>query len=464
VVASPAPPFRHDATMRDQFRPPAADAAHFVKTAIVVPDTNVLLGLYRLSPTARVDALNALQQVSDRLWLPHQVGVELYRNVDTVRADLLNVYATIRSEVEKLRAVANRFGEGRRHEDSRKAAAAVIGPAVDALLAELDGLRDSDPAILPDDNDPILLQIEALFDGKVGPAPDASTLRARAAEFVEHRVPNRIPPGYLDTATKPEPLRSAGDFLLWSELLDNAEQTGRPHLLVTDDQKADWYLRASGRTSGPCPELTQEFATRSSAGYHQMTLAHFVALAAEHLGATVDPTSVDEIQESAYESDMQALSAREASDRLRSAAYTSSFGMDLLAALRTSPVNPDVLSALSTNAVNASRLSALSTNAVGREFLSALSTNAVSREFLSALSTNVVGREFLSALSTNVVSREFLSALSTNAVNASRLSAAQAALARVELDPLVGSVLLRRQFEDPSSVGEDELPELGEPT
>jgi hypothetical protein len=295
--ASPPPRFRHDASMRDQFRPPAADAAEFVKTAIVVPDTNVLLGLYRLSPTAREDAFKALKRVGDRLWLPHQVGLELYRNVDKARDDLANAYAALRGEVDRLRGAPTQgFGEGRRHQDSRTAIASAVTAAVDSLLGQIRELEGDDDAVVKADDDRVLAQIEELFSGKVGNAPDAAMLRDRTSEFLEHRVPNRIPPGFLDAGTKQEPLRAAGDFLLWSELLDHAEAHDVPHLLITDDTKEDWYVRAGGKTLGPLPELTLEFATRSRAGYHQMTLSHFVTLAEEHLGVGVDPGSVEEIE------------------------------------------------------------------------------------------------------------------------------------------------------------------------
>ena len=66
---------------RDDFIPPApVDEGAFLRSAAVVLDTNVLLAPYKLSATAREDALCAIESTAPRLWLPHQVGVEFYRN------------------------------------------------------------------------------------------------------------------------------------------------------------------------------------------------------------------------------------------------------------------------------------------------------------------------------------------------------------------------------------------------
>lgn len=54
----------------------------FFSRAMVVLDANVLLDLYRYTQDARVQVLAALRLIADqqRLWLPHQVGLEFVRN------------------------------------------------------------------------------------------------------------------------------------------------------------------------------------------------------------------------------------------------------------------------------------------------------------------------------------------------------------------------------------------------
>src|SRR4051794_11824543 len=50
------------------------------QTCFFVLDANVLLDLYRGTPTAAEEAVGALEQIRDRLWLPYQVALEYQRH------------------------------------------------------------------------------------------------------------------------------------------------------------------------------------------------------------------------------------------------------------------------------------------------------------------------------------------------------------------------------------------------
>lgn len=51
-----------------------------MQTALVVVDANVLLNLYRYNESTRDDLLGLLDKLGDRLWAPHQVLHEFWRN------------------------------------------------------------------------------------------------------------------------------------------------------------------------------------------------------------------------------------------------------------------------------------------------------------------------------------------------------------------------------------------------
>lgn len=278
-------------------RPEPHDPAELVTgDALVVVDTNVLLGLYRLSPGARADTLASLRAVKDRLWLPHQVSVEFWANVEAVRAELPGAYGKLLTAVDDLTKRKD-FGDGRRHQESREAVAGAVNEAAAALKAQLQKLRTDDPAIVNPDDDPILAELTELFDGRVGEAPPLATTRARVEDFKTFRAPNLIPPGYKDANTKGTAQRGAGDYLLWAQLLDHAAKTGRPVLLVTDDVKDDWWDRPHGETAGPRPELIREFAERSTSAYGQVDTRRFVDLVGERLGVQAAPSTLDELEE-----------------------------------------------------------------------------------------------------------------------------------------------------------------------
>ena len=67
--------------MRKQFpgyyRPKAEEFAQKFKECVFCFDTNVLLHLYRYTPESRDNLIKVLQAFKDRIWLPHQIGLEL---------------------------------------------------------------------------------------------------------------------------------------------------------------------------------------------------------------------------------------------------------------------------------------------------------------------------------------------------------------------------------------------------
>ena len=68
----------------DDFRgyrvPTEAELTEALRTATAVVDANVLLNLYRYNEATRDDLLDVLQRLGDRLWIPHQVLREFWRN------------------------------------------------------------------------------------------------------------------------------------------------------------------------------------------------------------------------------------------------------------------------------------------------------------------------------------------------------------------------------------------------
>jgi hypothetical protein len=48
--------------------------------AILAVDSNFLLNLYSYSPDTREEVLNLLENLVDRLWLPHQAAYEYHKN------------------------------------------------------------------------------------------------------------------------------------------------------------------------------------------------------------------------------------------------------------------------------------------------------------------------------------------------------------------------------------------------
>ena len=65
---------------REYYRPSDEEFSRLWQEATFVFDTNVLLHLYRYTPSTRNDLLKVIEALQQRIWIPHQVGLEFSRN------------------------------------------------------------------------------------------------------------------------------------------------------------------------------------------------------------------------------------------------------------------------------------------------------------------------------------------------------------------------------------------------
>ncbi|WP_189668631.1 PIN-like domain-containing protein [Promicromonospora soli] len=287
--------------MRRHFdpEPPALpDPVTFVKTATIVVDTSALLEPYRYSVGTRDTALEALEAVQDRLWMPYQVGVEFFRNHEKNRSALSQAYDQALAILEEARRdVREVFGTGKKFQESRGAVGKKVDGSLNRLKTTLGKLRDRDRAIIDEDDDPVVYRLTELYGDRLAPKPDPLTLRKRVEDFHQWRVPNQIPPGFRDIETKTHPTRAAGDYLIWAEVLEHAAQSECDVLLVTNDSKNDWWEQVPGGRPRPRRELVEEFAEQTGHAYQQLSLLEFIKTVKAAYGVTVEAGAVDEIAE-----------------------------------------------------------------------------------------------------------------------------------------------------------------------
>jgi hypothetical protein len=251
------------ANLRDQFAhlyPPSADdVAEAIRTGLVVPDTNVLLSLYRFQSRARDELLRSFETVGDRLWVPYQVGLEFHWNRLRVIADQESFFLKAKQELDsaekqyvtRLRSFSSRVAMPRLELDKLED---MFQKAHEVILAQVSSIEQENDVRL-DESDEVLERLEIIFEGKVGEAFTSSDLEGALKE-ARRRATAQIPPGYMDRESeKQNPSR---DFLVWSELLREAKKRHLPTILITDDRKEDWIRREHGRTLGARAELREE--------------------------------------------------------------------------------------------------------------------------------------------------------------------------------------------------------------
>lgn len=289
--------------MRDLFPgwvPPDEETLdHYWGEATFAVDASVLLDLYRFSEQARTGLLSALRSFGDRLWIPHQVGLEFHRNRFGVllaqreaEDNLLTGLDQIKEELNK--QLGERLkGAGRRDLDPLK-------EAIDGGFERLrENLKEAEKAHTKGlgasiSDDPIYEDVAELCTGRVG-APFDPERQASVMADAEDRISQKIPPGYLDAEKEGD--QQFGDVIMWHQLCQHAEETGRPVVLISDDQKDDWLWKVRGKTLGPRPELVAEMQERAGTGFHIYTPTRFLEVWEQReKGREVEPEVLAELE------------------------------------------------------------------------------------------------------------------------------------------------------------------------
>ncbi len=282
-----------------------------LESALVVPDANVLLNLYRYNELTRDDLLGVLRGVADRLWVPHQVMREFWRN-------RLGVLASRGAGTEQVLAALDKQQRAISDAIHQWAKTSAVETAVrDGLLervltthAELEDTIQAHTPVPPkavrgSGSEPVLHELEGLLAGKVGVALDDIEWQAAVKEG-HTRVTRREPPGYLDAdkVGSDIPEGAAGDYLVWYQAINEAKRRGQDMLLVTGDEKEDWWWRHRSELLGPRVELVAEFRVKCGRRLFMMRPIDLLTRAAT-LKVAVRRESVDDVERVSRESQVR---------------------------------------------------------------------------------------------------------------------------------------------------------------
>ncbi|PXX60354.1 hypothetical protein DFR70_110195 [Nocardia tenerifensis] len=142
-------------------------------------------------------------------------------------------------------------------------------------------------------DDPVRDALDTIIGESNMGAPLTAEEDEKRRKAAQARMEDKVPPGYKDFKSKPDPL---GDCLIWFELIEHAKATNRRILFVTDDVKEDFYVKLHGRTIGPRIEMVTEMAEKSGQSYHQTTLEGFLRSANKYLDAEVAEETISTVR------------------------------------------------------------------------------------------------------------------------------------------------------------------------
>ncbi|WP_406189381.1 PIN-like domain-containing protein [Streptomyces anulatus] len=298
----------------EAYRTPADhDYQRVLQQGLVVLDTNVLLDLYRMNARVRQDMLTVLKTISERLWVPHQVLVEFWRNrqseelityhdkkAATAAEILKNCINRSRSALDEWARnvhIGDNFDIASPMYEKLDSADQLYQDVVETL--ERQASKDTVPGIRNTHTDPVIKVLEQLLDQRVG-APYSPEQHAQEVQRAKERADQQVPPGYKDFESgKKEDVEAAGDYLVWRQLMDAVRIRETDVLFVTRDLKEDWWRKGSAKAMRlPRIELVNEMRDLTGLQLFMVepsTLMQQVSTVF-HLEKQVDQNSVDALR------------------------------------------------------------------------------------------------------------------------------------------------------------------------
>ena len=218
---------------------------------IIVPDTNVLLNLYRYSPDFSEFGLQCLTEVVESLYLPATVRLEFGKHCKAsfaaMEKKIENIGQGTKNQVESARAKILSSCDQLKHlqftdvDDLHSKLASLLDAlevTTKEFFEERKGLQLSSHYWNGSDKVMELVRKIEKYD-HVLPSPSQEEI-FRWCEEGQVRYKKEIPPGFKDAKNK-DGVRKYGDLIIWKELLKFAREQEQDVIFITDDVKADWW-------------------------------------------------------------------------------------------------------------------------------------------------------------------------------------------------------------------------------
>ncbi len=261
--------------------------AHFMAlfdpwyTAIIVLDANELLNLHERSAGSSEERLDILENLSERIFIPRQFYDEYKKHLPNIANRVSRQYRVAGGNLQSYRdkTMKSLF----QLNSGNGLIIAPYIPKIEELYQELieavsSGRKQHIARLFEYDTDN---RIARLIDGKIGDPFPQSRLDSIYNEG-RFRYNNRIPPGFKDIK-KGEP-DCYGDLVAWKQIIEYADETKRPVIMVTDDSSGeDWFYKSNGEPRGPRHELVQELRDQAGVDFYLYTSEKFMWLADKYL-------------------------------------------------------------------------------------------------------------------------------------------------------------------------------------
>ncbi|TCO59223.1 hypothetical protein EV192_10464 [Actinocrispum wychmicini] len=252
----------------EMYRTPTdAEYRNVLTSGLVVLDTNVLLNLYRYTAQARADFLSVLHALQPNLWIPERVIDEFWNSREGVLRNPRRTAETLK-QLDSQRSNAltqiNQWAKlASLSSDDTATMVKTLRTAFDSIRDTIEEHEDDQVSSFAQDtnSDSLLGELEPILDGRVGPRLNEDEYQ-RLIDEGKRRLEAEIAPGFCDVKAKGLD-GAVGDYLVWEQLLQQASIVRRDVLIVTAENKPDWWRMERGELRGPHPHLINELRERA---------------------------------------------------------------------------------------------------------------------------------------------------------------------------------------------------------
>jgi len=279
------------------YKPQPNEFENLWKDGIFVFDTNVLFDFYRYSEDTISVWFSIFEELKNKIWIPHWVGLEYHRGLEERIREQVEKYT---STIKDLENFSKKIKTQREHPFLSKELQEKAQMFYEEYNKELNTQKRKLKDLILDN--PVKEKIAQLIGDNIGDA----LIEEERDEIVkegETRLPQNIPPGYIDYKDKIKRpgLDKYGDFIIWKQILKYAQENKKHIIFITFDTKEDWYKIISFNNSkvlcGPRPELIEEFNRVSNYDVWFYSTPDFIDNAIINLKLKIEESKLEKVKE-----------------------------------------------------------------------------------------------------------------------------------------------------------------------
>lgn len=285
------------AKFKGYYKPQPKEFEKLWEESIFVFDTNVLFDFYRYSEDTINVWFSIFEELKDKIWIPHWVGLEYHRGLEERIREQVEKYT---STIKDLENFSRKIKTQREHPFLSKELQEKAQLFYEEYNKELSAQKIKLKDLIVDN--PVKEKIAQLIGDNIGDAlSDAD--KDEIIKDGDIRLPQNIPPGYVDYKEKNKRpgLDKYGDFIIWKQIVKYATDNKKHIIFVTFDTKEDWYKVISFNNSkvlcGPRPELIEEFSKLSGCDIWFYSTPDFIDSAITNLKIKIEDDKLEKVKE-----------------------------------------------------------------------------------------------------------------------------------------------------------------------